>query len=133
MSKVSVPTYRVKRVLSLDPDTPKIAKAAIATLAKATGIFLEHFAANLHKRISDGSSYPVKEEHILALINDARYPKYHFLQDAKDLIAQQPESNAPELKLPESEGCNVPKPELTPDSTRIAPKMRKIEITNYFK
>ncbi|KAK1443095.1 hypothetical protein BgAZ_306130 [Babesia gibsoni] len=82
----SLPTYRIRRILDLDKEGPRITKDTLRALGKAT------FASRVHKHIVEQDvSYPVKPEHITHVMSDPRYIMYQFLECSKEQLAGIPD------------------------------------------
>ncbi|GBE61219.1 40S ribosomal protein [Babesia ovata] len=84
---IVIPPHRLKRILDLDDEAPRMTKDALRTLGQATVLFLSQFAGHVDKHILDTwSSFPVKPEHIASVFSNPLYPKYQFLAGAEDKL-----------------------------------------------
>ncbi|CDR95617.1 hypothetical protein, conserved [Babesia bigemina] len=147
---IVIPPHRLKRILELDDEAPRMTKDASRTLGQAT------FAGHVDKHIVDtGASYPVKPEHIASVINNPLYPKYQFLAGSEEQLfnstATHPkdrpsaaseraptesEADKPNSELTESPGKLADNSESTLPERPVAPqqpvKARQPSILSYF-
>ncbi|GFE55858.1 high mobility group protein, putative [Babesia ovis] len=89
---LTIPPHRLRRIIDLDDEAPRVSKDALKVLGKATvclyttrsiirqTIFLSQLAGNIHKHIVDtDSNYPAKPEHVWNVVKSPLHLKYEFL------------------------------------------------------